>query len=85
MPKFCIPNFSKARWQKVLWVLEGSFSWQFVLAVWQVCFSLVAVASLPLWLQAGSRSGIPELPTQLALSLRIHFPKVDEILKVRPG
>lgn len=48
MPKFCIPNFSKAWWQKIFWVLEGSFFWQLVLALWPVCFSLVAVSLPPL-------------------------------------
>lgn len=39
LPKFGMPNFSKAWWRKVFWILEGSFFWQSVLASWPICFS----------------------------------------------
>lgn len=35
MPKFCMPSFSKAWWQEVCGVSEGTFFWQSVLASWQ--------------------------------------------------
>ena len=39
LPKFGMPNFSKAWWRKVFWILEGSFFRPSVLASWPTCFA----------------------------------------------
>ena len=85
LPKFCMPDFSRAWWRKVFWIQEGSFFWQSVLASWPVCFSPLWPCCRLLLLQAVPYWRIPERRTPLVRLLLMHLPRVDRSQELRPG
>ena len=89
LPKFGMPNFSKAWWRKVFWILEGSFFRPSVLASWPICFPCLWPCCCLFPLRAVSYWSIPEHPTSwvwLLLSIfQDAFSNSDWSQELRPG